>query len=97
LKNGAIAGGIVGGAAMVCVVAWAIQLADEGQGVSRRDVLTATRFTALAAAGGALVGAGIDRAIDGRRTLYAAPGGTSVRVRPLAAPGRIGVSVRAGW
>jgi hypothetical protein len=98
LVNGAVVGGIIGGASMVCLVTWAIQLSDEGQGVSRRDIFTAIRFSALAAAGGALAGAGIDRAIGGRQTLYLAPGTqAALAFRPMLSRSGAGAAVTVAW
>lgn len=98
VKNGAIIGAVIGGAAMALVAAWAIELGDEGQGVSSRDIFAAIRLSALAAGGGALAGAGIDRAIDGRRTLYAAPGARAgITVRPIFSPASSGVRLTVQW
>jgi hypothetical protein len=98
LRNGAITGGVIGATAMAAFVAWAIEITDEGQGVSGDDIFAAVRLTALAAGAGALVGAGIDRAIDGRQTIYEAPrvSGT-VTVRPLWSPTRAGAIVTVVW
>ena len=98
LKNGAIVGAVAGGAAMALFATWAIQLGDEGQGVSSRDVSMAIRLSAMAAGGGALAGAGIDRAIDGRRTLYAAPGSRAgLSVRPMLSQTSSGVRLALKW
>jgi hypothetical protein len=98
IKNGAIVGAVVGGAAMALLAAWAIDLSDEGQGVAREDIVRAITMSSVAAAGGALAGAGIDRAIDGRRLLYVAPAARAgLRVRPMLSPASSGVRLTLNW
>jgi hypothetical protein len=83
---------------MAMLAAWAIELGDEGQGVAREDIVRAITMSSLAAGGGALAGAGIDRAIVGRRLLYAAPGARAgLRVRPILSPESSGVRLTLNW
>lgn len=95
LKNGAIAGAIVGGAAMAAFMTLLIRnvgcVAEDTP--CGREIAIASLMTAGAAGAGALVGAGIDAAVHDQR-----PGMTRPSVgRRVPSPRRMGVGIVVRW
>ena len=95
VKNGAIIGAVVGGAAMAAFMTFLIHgvgcVAEDTP--CGREVAIASLMTAGAAGAGALIGAGIDKAVhDQRHTTLPAN-----RVVPVLSPKRAGVFVSFNW
>lgn len=97
LKNGAIAGAIVGGAAMGAFMTFLIRnvgcVAEKTP--CGREIAIASLMTAGAAGAGALVGAGIDAAVHDQKPGPALRGPSGVR--PVITPRRAGVGVVVRW
>jgi hypothetical protein len=97
LKNGAIAGAIVGGAAMGAFMT--VLIRNVGCVAEKtpcgREIAIASLMTAGAAGAGALIGAGIDAAVHDQTP------GPDMRgpsgVRPMITPRRAGVGVVVRW
>ena len=95
LKNGAIIGAVVGGAAMAGFMTFLIHgvgcVAEDTP--CGREILIASLMTAGAAGAGALIGAGIDKAVhDQKHTTL-----PSNRIVPVLSPKRAGVVVALRW
>ena len=95
VKNGAIAGAVVGGAAMAAFMTFLIHnvgcVAEDTP--CGREVAIASLMTAGAAGAGALIGAGIDRAVNDQQPMAPARPGVS----PMLSPKRAGIRIGIRW
>lgn len=93
LKNGTLLGALLGGGLTVANPQFH-SCGEDGEGhagMCRAGMLLA------GVAVGALVGAAIDGGHDGQRVLYGDGSSRTVRVRPWAAPGGVGVTGTITW